>query len=47
MELHNRGYHINHKTVQKLMKQCGLKCEIRKESIVRTRVKLEKLLQIS
>lgn len=30
MELHNRGYHINHKTVQKLMKQCGLKCEIRK-----------------
>lgn len=30
MELHNRGYHINHKTVQKLIKQCGLKCEIRK-----------------
>ena len=30
MELHNRGYHINHKTVQKLMKQCGLKCEIPK-----------------
>lgn len=30
MELHNRGYHINHKTVQKLMKQCGLKCEIRR-----------------
>ena len=30
MELRNRGYHINHKTVQKLMKQCGLKCEIRR-----------------
>ena len=30
MELHNQGYHINHKTVLKLMKQCGLKCEIRK-----------------
>ena len=31
MELHNRGYHINHKTVQKLMKQCCLKCEIRRQ----------------
>ena len=30
MELHNRGYIVNHKTVQKLMKQCNLKCEIRK-----------------
>ena len=30
MELHNRGYSINHKTVLKLMKQCCLKCEIRK-----------------
>lgn len=29
MELHNRGYAINHKTVQKLMKKMGLKCEIR------------------
>lgn len=31
MELHNRGYQVNHKTVQKLMKQCGLKCEIRRK----------------
>ena len=31
MELHNRGYLVNHKTVQKLMKQCGLKCEIRRK----------------
>ena len=31
MELSNRGYHINHKTVLKLMNQCGLKCEIRKK----------------
>lgn len=31
LELHNRGYHINHKTVQKLMRECGLKCEIRKK----------------
>ena len=30
MELSNRGYHVNHKTVQKLMKQCGLKCDIRR-----------------
>lgn len=29
MELHNRGYAVNHKTVQKLMKILGLKCEIR------------------
>ena len=31
MELHNRGYAINHKTVQKLMKKPGIKCEIRKK----------------
>ena len=31
MELHNRGYQVNHKTVLKLMKQCSLKCEIRKK----------------
>ena len=24
MELHNRGYNINHKTVSKLMKECVL-----------------------
>lgn len=30
LELHNRGYAINHKTVQKLMNTLGLKCEIRK-----------------
>lgn len=29
-EMHNRGYKINHKTVQKLMKQCSLKCQIRR-----------------
>jgi transposase InsO family protein len=29
-ELHNRGYAINHKTVQGLMKSIGLKCQIRK-----------------
>ena len=30
MELHNRGYIVNHKLVRKLMKICGLKCEIRR-----------------
>ena len=30
MELHNRGYMVNHKIVRKLMKICGLKCEIRR-----------------
>ena len=29
-ELHNRDYFVNHKTVQKLMKQTGLKCTKRK-----------------
>ena len=29
MELHNRGYQINHKTVQRLMKVLGLKCLVR------------------
>lgn len=27
--MRNRGYHINHKTVQKLMKTCGIKCQVR------------------
>lgn len=31
LELHNRGYFVNHKTVQKLMRKCNLKCEIRKK----------------
>lgn len=29
MELHNRGYRINHKTVQRLMGLLGLKCMVR------------------
>jgi transposase InsO family protein len=29
-EMRNRGYTINHKTVQKLMKSIGLRCQIRK-----------------
>lgn len=29
MELHNRGYNINHKTVSKLMKELGLQCFVR------------------
>lgn len=29
LELHNRGYIMNHKTVQRLMKQLGLKCMVR------------------
>lgn len=29
MELHNRGYRINHKTVQRLMKSLHLKCMLR------------------
>lgn len=29
LELHNRGYCINHKTVQRLMKSIGIKCMVR------------------
>ena len=29
MELHNRGFEINHKTVLKLMKELGLQCFVR------------------
>ena len=29
MELRNRGFCLNHKTVQKLMKESGLKCMVR------------------
>ena len=29
-EMRNRGYVINHKTVQRLMKSVGLKCQLRK-----------------
>ncbi|AEG58419.1 Integrase catalytic region [Desulforamulus ruminis DSM 2154] len=29
LELHNRGYRINHKTVLKLMGQCNIKCQVR------------------
>lgn len=29
LELHNRGYSINHKTVQRLMKSLGIKCMVR------------------
>ena len=29
VELHNRGFHLNHKTVQRLMKELGLVCRIR------------------
>lgn len=29
MELHNRGYVVNHKTVQRLMKELGIKCMVR------------------
>ena len=28
-ELHNRGFHLNHKTIQRLMKQRGLICRVR------------------
>ena len=29
LELRNRGYVINHKTVLKLMNECNIKCQVR------------------
>ena len=29
IELHNRGFHLNHKTVHRLMKELGLVCRVR------------------
>lgn len=29
VEMHNRGYSINHKTVLRLMNECGVKCRVR------------------
>lgn len=29
LELRNQGYHLNHKTVLKLMNECGIKCQVR------------------
>jgi len=29
MEICSRGYHINHKTILRLMKECGIKCQVR------------------
>ena len=31
LELNQRGYNLNHKTVLKLMNQCGLKCMVRRK----------------
>ena len=39
-ELSNRGFHLNHKTIQRLMKQLGLICRVRAKNIVLTRGKL-------
>jgi len=43
----NRGYPINHKTVQRLMTEMGLKCKIRKARYRSLRDKLAKLPQMS
>ena len=29
LEMRNRGYHLNHKTVQRLMRESGIRCEVR------------------
>ena len=39
MELHNREFEINHKTVLKLMKELGLQCFVRAQNINHIKVK--------
>jgi putative transposase len=46
LELHNREYNINHKTVQKLMKQLGLKCMVRIKKYKSYRGKVGKIAPI-
>ena len=38
-ELHSRNIPLNHKTVQRLMKELGLVCCVRMKSIIHTRVR--------
>lgn len=47
LELHNRGYSINHKTVQRLMKSLGIKCMVRIKNIVHIKERSERLHPIS
>lgn len=47
MQLRNEGFSINHKTVERLMSERGLKCRIRKNATVRTRELSAKLLPTS
>ena len=42
MELHNRGFTINHKTVLKLMKQLGLQCFVRIKKYKSYKIKIKK-----
>ena len=44
LEMKNRGYIINHKTVLKLMNQLGISAKYERESIVPTKVKLVKFV---
>ncbi|MFR8790145.1 IS3 family transposase [Gallintestinimicrobium sp.] len=45
-ELHNRGFHLNHKTIQRLMKQLGLICRVRAKKYRSYKGKLAELRQI-
>ena len=41
--LHNRGIHLNHKTVQRLMKQLGLLCRVRSKKYRSYKGEVEKI----
>ncbi len=47
LEMWNRRYPINHKTVQRLMTEMGLKCKIRKARYRSLRDNLARLPQMS
>ena len=46
IELHNHGFSINHKTVQRLMKELGLVCRVRIKKYCSYKGKWKKLLLI-
>lgn len=45
-ELHKRNFLLNHKTVQRLMKELGLICRVRMKKYRSYKGEVEKLLQI-
>ena len=45
-EMHNRNFHLSHKTIQRLMKLLSLMCRVRMKNIIPTKARLARLRQI-